>query len=63
ETNNGKAFSLGRAIIVDHDPAEVNRGLQRLQAVTAADVQRVMKKYVTNAKPVVITYTAEGGAK
>jgi len=63
ETNTGKAFSLGRAIIVDHDPDEVNRGLQRLQAVRAVDVQRVMKKYVTNTKPVVITYTAEGGAK
>ncbi|MGZ8833973.1 MAG: M16 family metallopeptidase [Thermoanaerobaculia bacterium] len=63
ETSNGKAFSLGQAIIVEKNAAAVNRGLENLQAVTAADVQRVMKKYVTNAKPVVITYTAEGGAK
>ena len=63
ETNNGKAFSLGNAIVVEHDPAQVNKGLEELQAVTPADVQRVVKKYITGAKPVVITYTAEGGAK
>ena len=63
ETNNGKAFSLGEAIVVEHDPAQVNRGLAALQAVTAADVQRVMKKYVVGTKPVVITYTSAGGAK
>ena len=63
ETNNGKAFSLGNAIVVEHDAAQVNKGLAALQAVTAADVQRVMKKYILGGKPVVITYTSEGGAK
>jgi len=63
ETNNGKAFSLGNAIVVEHDPAEVNRGLVALEAVTVADVQRVVRKYMIDGKPVVITYTAEGGAK
>ncbi len=61
ETNNGKAFALGSAIAIDKDAAEVNRGLQKLQAVTAADVQRVMRKYVRDAKSVVIDY--EGGGK
>ena len=60
ETNAGKAFALGNAIVVEHDPAQINRGLEQLQAVTAADVQRVMKKYIASAKPVVITYTRGG---
>lgn len=61
ETSNGRAFALGQAIILQRDPAAVNTGLAKLQAVTAADVQRVMKKYVGGGKPVVITYTNEGG--
>ena len=61
ETNNGKAFALGQAIAIEKDAEEVNRGLQKLQAVTAEDVQRIMRKYVGNAKSVVIDY--EGGAK
>lgn len=66
ETNAGKAQAIGRAVTVDHDPNGFNTSLQKLQAVTAADVQRVMKKYVGNAKPVIITYVSEekkGGAK
>jgi zinc protease len=59
ETNDGKATALGESIVVEHDPAAVNRGLERLQAVTAADVQRVVRQYVTGAKAVVITYTGE----
>jgi zinc protease len=59
ETNDGKAGALGEAITQFHDPMYVNRGLERLQAVTAADVQRVVKKYLIDAKAVVITYTAE----
>jgi len=63
ETNQGKASALGSSIVVEHDPASVNSDLTRLQAVTAADVQRVMQKYVAGTKPYTITYTAEGGAK
>jgi len=59
ETNDGKAGALGEAITQFHDAAYVNRGLERLQAVTAADVQRVVKKYLIDAKAVVITYTQE----
>jgi zinc protease len=59
ETNDGKAGALGEAITQFHDAAYVNRGLERLQAVSAADVQRVVKKYLIDAKAVVITYTAE----
>jgi len=57
ETSNGKAFDLGEAIVVDHDANSVNTDLARLQAITAADIQRVVKKYLIDGKPVVITYT------
>jgi len=59
ETNDGKAGALGEAITQNHDASYVNRGLERLQAVTVADVQRVVKKYLADAKAVVITYTSE----
>ncbi|HXG59257.1 MAG TPA: pitrilysin family protein [Thermoanaerobaculia bacterium] len=58
ETNNGKASDLGNAVIVFGDAAEVNKGLERIQAVTPADVQRVMKTYISGGKPVILTYTA-----
>lgn len=59
ETNDGKAGALGEAITQHHDATYVNRGLARLQAVSAADVQRVVKKYLVDGKAVVITYTSE----
>ena len=37
ETSNGKAFTLGEALILQHDPAIVNTGLAKVQAVTAAE--------------------------
>jgi len=68
ETNNGKAFNLGEALILQHDPAIVNTGLAKVQAVTADDVQRVVKQYLADGKAVVIHYVDEaqknaGGAK
>ena len=66
ETNSGKAFALGEAIVLQGGPAEVNRGLAKLQAVSAADVQRVARKYTRDARAAVISYVAaeekkEGG--
>jgi zinc protease len=67
ETNNGKASDIGNSVVVFHDAEAVNKGIAQIQAVTAADVQRVMKKYVAGGKPVVIRYEAakenEGGKK
>jgi len=64
ETNDGKANALGAAIVVEHDAAAVNTDLTRLQSVTAADVQRVMKQYIGGSKAYTITYTpSAGGAK
>lgn len=69
ETNNGKAEALGKAAVILRDPNRINTDIQKLQAVTAADVQRVMKKYLVPTNRVVITYlpeqapAAEGGSK
>ncbi len=56
ETNRGKAFAIGNGVILENNPAFVNTELKELQAVTAADVQRVMKQYFTDNNRVVIYY-------
>lgn len=63
ENNDGRAIAIERAIAYQHDPNAVNSDIQQLQKVTAADVQRVMKKYFTDNNRVVIYYSNEGGAK
>lgn len=59
ETSNGKALALGSAAVLLGDPNRVNTDLAKLQAVTAADVQRVMKKYFTANNRLVIYYLPE----
>ena len=59
EKNEDKALAIGNAAVLLGDPNRANTDLQRLQAVTAADVQRVMKKYLTATNRVVITYLPE----
>jgi zinc protease len=59
ETSNGKALALGSATVLLGDPNRVNTDLAKLQAVTAADVQRVMRKYFTSANRLVIYYLPE----
>ena len=59
ETSNGKALALGSAAVLLGDPNRVNTDLGKLQAVTAADVQRVMKKYLTDANRLTIIYLPE----
>ena len=59
ETSNGKALALGSAAVLLGDPNRVNTDLSKLQAVKAADVQRVMKKYFTDANRLVIYYLPE----
>jgi zinc protease len=59
ETSNGKALALGSSAVLLGDPNRVNTDLAKLQAVTAADVQRVMKKYFTAANRLVIYYLPE----
>ena len=59
ETSNGKALALGESAVLLGDPNRVNTDLAKLQAVTAADVQRVMKKYFTATNRLVIYYLPE----
>ena len=59
ETNNGKAIALGEAAVLLGDPARVNSDLDRLQAVSAADIQRVMKKYFSDSNRLVLYYLPE----
>lgn len=65
ETNDGKAIAIERAVAYQSDPNAVNTDIRKLRAVTAADVQRVMKKYFTDKNRVVIYYrqSAEGNSK
>jgi zinc protease len=63
ETSNGKALALGEAAVLLGDPARVNTDLARLQAVTAADIQRVMKKYFTDDNRFVLYYLPEAPKK
>jgi zinc protease len=60
ETNDGKAIAIERAIAYLGDPTAVNSDIRKLQAVTAADVQRVMKQYFGEKNRVVIYYQQEG---
>src|SRR5262249_18996357 len=59
ETNLGKSQSLGDAAVLLGDPKKVNTELEELQAVTAADVQRVAKKYFTDENRYVFIYLPE----
>jgi len=59
ETSNGKALALGEAAVLLADPSRVNTDLSRLQAVTAADIQRVMKKYFSDTSKLVLYYLPE----
>ena len=63
ENNDGKAIVVERAIAYQHDANAINSEIQQLQAVTAADVIRVMKNYFKDNNRTVIYYSADGGAK
>lgn len=66
ETNDGKAILIERAITYFGGAKAVNSEVNRLQAVTAADVRRVMRQYFKDDNRVVIYYNqakASGGAK
>jgi Predicted Zn-dependent peptidases len=56
ETSEGTAQVLGEAAVLLGDPEKANFDLARLQAVTVADVQRVMKKYFASSNRLVLYY-------
>ena len=57
QTPQGMAEAAGYALSLHGDARHVDRELAELQAVTAADVQRVLKKHVLDAPRVSIRYT------
>ena len=59
ETIDGRAFAIGYALNTAGDPALANRQLSELQAVTAADVQRVAQKYLADNSRMTILYQPE----
>jgi len=63
ETNDGKAIAIERAIAYLGDPKAVNNEVAQLQAVTAADIQRVMKHYFKDNNRVVIYYNEAKAAE
>jgi zinc protease len=63
ETNDGKAIAIERAVAYLGDPKAVNNEVAKLQAVTAADIQRVMKQYFKDNNRVVIYYNQAQAAE
>jgi zinc protease len=59
EEIDGRAFAIGYALETEGDPAAANTSLAKLQAVTAADIQRVAKKYLADDRRTVIRYLPE----
>lgn len=59
ETVNGKAYAIGNGVVYQNNPNYVNTEIKQLQAVTAGDVQRVMKQYFNDNNRVVIYYKNE----
>lgn len=62
QTAQGVAFALGQATLTEGSPARVNSDLDALQKVTAEDVHRVLRDYVTGAHSVTIDYMPESKA-
>ena len=59
ETVDGRAAELGRAIVLEGDAARVNTDISDVQAVSAADVQRVARLYLKDEQRVAIRYLPE----
>jgi zinc protease len=62
QTPLGKGSALGDAVLIQGDARRVNQDLDELQAVTAADVQRVVRKYLAGAHAVTIEYAQAAAA-
>jgi len=56
ETIDGRAFQLGYALIMTGDPTAADRDIPNIQRVTAADVQRVARQYLTDDRAIAMRY-------
>ncbi len=59
QTALGRAIMLSQNAVFFDDPGRMNTQLQRLEAVTAADVKRVANKYLTKQNRVVVIANPE----
>lgn len=59
ETASGRAFILGQAIVSENDPRAPDARLAAIQAVTAADVQRVARTWLNDQVRVSMRYQDE----
>lgn len=59
ETFSGQAFALGEALVRTGDPKSLDRRLAAVGKVTAADVQRVARRYLRSEARVDIRYLDE----
>ncbi|MEO7068025.1 MAG: pitrilysin family protein [Rhodanobacter sp.] len=62
QTAQGVAFALGQATLIEGSPERANSDLVALQKVSADDVHRVLRKYVTGAHSVTIDYQPQAKA-
>ena len=56
ETADGKASTIARSVIIDGDPAAADKQLAAIARVTAADIQRVARKYLNDNQSATIDY-------
>ena len=56
ETASGRAFILGQSIVSENDPRAADARLAAIQAVTAADVQRVARTWLNDQARVSVRY-------
>jgi len=59
ETIDGRANALGNALLIEGDAARANADIAAIQAVSAADVQRVARTYLRDDRAVTIRYLDE----
>ncbi|WP_413060410.1 M16 family metallopeptidase [Sphingomonas carotinifaciens] len=63
ETAEGKAFLLAQNVIINDDPTASDKQLAAVQRVTAADIQRVARKYLADNQSAVLRYLPEQTGK
>ncbi len=63
QTPEGLGAAVAEAAVLEGGAAQVNTGLAALLEVSAADVQRVLRKHLVGAHKVTIEYTQDGAAK